>query len=249
MTTYEQYRRVRREFMGRDPVFDVRPGTSDVDSVNEVFDHNSYRSRKHGLAVESGETWLDLGANIGAFSVLAVRLGAHVHAYEADATNAALTAHNLDRNTLTAAQHQVHHAAVVADDDARPTVTLHTNSTPLGLRRHSIVRRREASTPVAVPAVRFGDAVARAGATAAKLNIEGAEIALLQAAIPRGLHGLTKLAVEWSFDVDPRLATLKAVVSGLERAGYYVGLSKRVDWTKPTWDHYPPNIFLYVRKL
>lgn len=50
------------------PVF-YRPGTSDERVLTEVVDKHCYRRSRIGFDVEQGETWLDLGANIGAFAV------------------------------------------------------------------------------------------------------------------------------------------------------------------------------------
>lgn len=233
----------RKEFGDAQPVFHVRPDTSDPKSVDEVFKNNSYR-KKH-FTIEPGERWVDMGANIGAFSVLAVRLGADLKAsYEADATNVGLAAHNIEIN---GAMPRVIHAAIVPDSHRGDTITLHTNSEPLSLRRHSILKARKKSTPVQVRAVRFSDAVREAGADCIKMNIEGAEIPILAEA--SGFAGLRKLVFEWSFDVERSIPKFKAMLDKLKLQFNDVQLSKgNIPWGLPTYDFFPPNVFVYAMR-
>jgi FkbM family methyltransferase len=62
-----------------------RPGTSDEGVLPEVIDRHCYARRSAGFDVLPGETWLDLGANIGAFVLYARLHGAkRVDCYEPD---------------------------------------------------------------------------------------------------------------------------------------------------------------------
>lgn len=62
----------------------ARPGTTDAGVIDEVFRMDSYRL--NGIRLD-GATVLDVGANIGAFSLRAASLGARVIAVEPEAAN------------------------------------------------------------------------------------------------------------------------------------------------------------------
>lgn len=220
------------------PTYRVRPGTSDWKAVREVWERNAYLRR--GVAVQQGETWLDAGANMGAFADLAARAGAaKVIAYECESSNALLA-------TINNAQHsgvRVERAALVADSLAG-TITLHVNSGALALRRHSVVRARRASEPQQVPAHGISAVMDEHRFDGAKLNIEGAEIAILTTwTPPKHLRALT---VEWSFDVDPLTATLGLALERLRSRYARVELSRKVDFSRADFPWFPPQCYIYA---
>ena len=173
----------------------VREGTSDETAVDEVAVRRTYWRRD--FHVEPGERWLDAGANIGAFAVPAVAAGAEVVCYEPWAESADLVRRNLRENGLK--------ARVI-----EKAVALEAGVGRLGIAksvwRHSLLRTK--GPGCAVPVVSFADAIA--GMDCAKLDIEGAEIELLQRVESFG--SLRKLVFEWHFDyeraTDVYLATL-----------------------------------------
>lgn len=61
-----------------------RPDTSDERALIEVVDKGAYRRKKLGFDVQAGESWLDLGANIGSFAVYCRTRGAMAECYEPD---------------------------------------------------------------------------------------------------------------------------------------------------------------------
>lgn len=223
------------------PAYTVRPETSDWKAIREVWERNAYVRR--GIAPGPGEMWLDGGANMGAFADLAARCGADVIAYEAEPTNADLAALNTAGRSV-----EVRQAALVCDA-LEGSATLHVNSTPLGLRRHSLVKARRSSVPLTVPAHSATRVIAESGVVGAKLNIEGAEIALLSTWTPPAC--LRALAVEWSFDVDPSIAVLTATLARLEAAGFQVSTSRKVPEGIAAWppEWFPPQLYIYAVRL
>jgi FkbM family methyltransferase len=216
--------------------FWTRPGTSDAKAVQETVERNTYLKR--GILVLPGSRWLDLGANVGGFSKLVMASGAsRVDAYEAAPSN-------LDILRANVAEYRgrafVHHGAIVDDSYEEDHVTLHVGQKPLQQRRHSILKDRRGSVPVKVPAVRFSSLALNANI---KLNVEGCEIGILTR-LDRPLFN--QLACEWSFDIDPKIATLAAVMEKLR--GWYrrVELSKRIDWSQQEYRWFPPNVFIYA---
>jgi FkbM family methyltransferase len=78
-------------------VFEPRPGTTDAEVIGEVWTRNDYRVRPEGF---SGTVCLDVGANCGAFSVLAAKAGARVIAVEPEPQNRARLLHHLALNRV-----------------------------------------------------------------------------------------------------------------------------------------------------
>jgi hypothetical protein len=76
----------------------IRKGTTDEKVIIEVFKTNVYEKPKVGFYIEAGDRWLDLGGNIGTFSMLALaRNGAKVVTYEPEPENMSLLKKNLEQ--------------------------------------------------------------------------------------------------------------------------------------------------------
>lgn len=180
------------------------------------------------LAFEAGTASpriLDCGANVGLAALWLKRRypGARITAYEADPALAAMCARNLARNG--AADVELIAAAVWREAG---TVAFRCEGADSGA-----VEVVAADTPGAVervPAVRLRDVVAREPVDLLKLDIEGAELAVLEDlagcwASIRAIH----LEVH---DFDPRLRRLPRCLLLLEQAGYVVALD---DLFPATW--------------
>ncbi len=69
------------------PIF-YRENTTDLNCLIEVVEKADYRHRPLGFDVNPGETWLDLGGNIGAFAIYAYKNRVkEVVSYESDVEN------------------------------------------------------------------------------------------------------------------------------------------------------------------
>lgn len=79
--------------------FKIRTGTTDIKAVDEVVQRKAYM-RKDAVVFREGDMWLDLGANIGAFTVMAANAGCHVAAFEPERSNIDLIHQNLTLNNL-----------------------------------------------------------------------------------------------------------------------------------------------------
>lgn len=94
--------------------FELAEGTTDAMAVREVWENDDYLLRPEDVR---GRVVVDVGANVGAFSVLAARMGAkRVHAYEPHPANAATLRANIESNRATVVT--VHELAVAEDDAA-----------------------------------------------------------------------------------------------------------------------------------
>lgn len=171
--------------------FDVRPYSSDEKAIQEVVVEGCYR-RKY-FNVEAGERWLDLGANIGAFSCYALSRGASVWAYEPEPTNAQLLDNNISINgfsgfTLT-------RAAIVSDFVEERSVNLFLSDKHGAYWRSSLYNHHN-RRKITVPAVRISSILG--GIDCVKMDIEGAEIDILYNL--DDWQSVRKLVFEYHFD-------------------------------------------------
>lgn len=112
----------------------IRPDSSDIKSINEVVAKHSYE--KQGITLNAGDHWIDLGANIGAFTVLAASKGCQVTAYEPDPVSWRMTLENLKLNNLEA---QVINAGVTTTTSN--SETFYVNSARKNYWRNSLVKQ------------------------------------------------------------------------------------------------------------
>lgn len=132
-----------------------------------------------------GDTFLDFGANVGYFSLLAAgRVGSmgHVHAFEpVPSTAAALTA-NIERNDLGAVV-SVHQVAAW-DEDSTTTISV---GTEFQSGWSSLVHRPTDAASVEIETVeiaRYLETVGVGRVAACKIDVEGAEGRVLRALAP-----------------------------------------------------------------
>ena len=137
----------------------VRPGTLDEYVFKEI------RPSYNMLDIQEGDTVLDIGANIGAFSLYATQEGAKkVYSYEPDEDNFELLNVNSPNSVNT-------RCAVVGDDS--DYVYLYVNSKKnKGLHMTREVRGRDA---VKVLALKFDDIIQQTKPNKIKIDVEGAE--------------------------------------------------------------------------
>ena len=179
-----------------------RPGFSDLKTFEEVIGRKTYLKR--GLKIGAGEKWMDCGGNVGAFALLACKLGAEVTVYEPDPFNVDMIERNLKLNGFEATVKQ---AALVHDDRKSVTLFIGNNSQ---VWRNSIVRKWN-NKGIKVPCLNFDDEAK--GFDACKMDIEGAEMPILE----NTSATFKKLVYEWSFDIDPSLTRLWSVIDKQKR--------------------------------
>lgn len=199
--------------------FKVRPDTSDVKSIKEVVEDRGYRRvRPFQFDVEKGEAWIDLGANIGAFTAYALERGAKlVVAVEPDPESSELVKMNVER--YGEHRYEILHVAVVADD--RPTATLHQNTAHGNVWRNSIEREWKGGESCTVPCMHIATMLSAFSAetpVCIKMDIEGTEMPILEWLVehPEYFGRIQKLTFEWSFDVDPDLVRFRRVMTKLK---------------------------------
>ena len=181
--------------------FYARTGTSDEKTFKEVLVKNTYE--KKYFKIEEGEHWIDLGGNVGAFALNAIRKGATVEVYEPDPFNCKMIERNLVGNGYEA---DVFQKAVVANDVKEMTMYVGNN---MQVWRNSLYRNW-GNQSFKVPCVHFSEVIKKDSCV--KMDIEGAEMDILEnmEVFPR------KMVFEWSFDIDNDLNRYRAMVEKLK---------------------------------
>lgn len=169
--------------------FECRPDSSDRIVIDETWDENVYRLAPEDLL---NRTVVDLGANIGAFSIFAALSGAHgVYAYEPDPANRERLRLMIEANGLTG-EVSVFEEAVLAGD----VTEIGWYESRLGAEGSAQVARRE--TDITVPAVGLDEVVRRAGHVGVmKIDVEGAESKILTGAADETWERIDRIVMEF----------------------------------------------------
>jgi len=212
-------------------VFKCREGTSDKKTFDEVIVKETYKRKE--FEIQKGEHWVDLGGNVGAFTMYAISKGARVDVYEPDPLNCKMIEKNLEANGAKA---KVHNLAVISGNEKKLTMYIGNN---LQTWRNSLYKNW-GNQKIAVDCVHFSKVINRD--TLLKMDIEGAEMEILE--------GMTvfpkKMVFEWSFDIDPDIDRYRAIVEKL-KAKYKNVKAPSYDESVKVWPDswFPPCANVY----
>jgi FkbM family methyltransferase len=197
-----------------------REGTSDIKAIREacgnVIDQprrmSGYeRIRDPVLRIEEGDTWLDLGSQIGSFTLRAAKNGACVIAVEPEPQNAKLWRKNVRENKLAARAKLVQKACV---PDSRRTVTLNIATSTY---KHSLLDMAKGIGSVQVAAINLGSLLKQhPKVNAVKMDVEGSETVLLRSVSWKDT-GVEKLVFEYSFDHDQNLSHFYSLIDYMRK--------------------------------
>lgn len=213
--------------------FYYRPNTSDIKTIKEVVEGGCYE--KTYFKIENGEHWIDLGGNIGAFTLLAIYKGATVDVYEPDTEHCDLIKMNLELNGFKA---NIINKAVVVDDAEKLNLFIGRNGNTW---RNSLLKdwgfgKKEVETLSIDKIINKKHCI--------KIDIEGFEMPILEHLNQQ----FKKMVFEWSFDIDSSIDRYRAVCLKLEN-NY-----SKVHWGKIKEEHkewkkewFPPckTVFCY----
>lgn len=227
--------------------FAVRPDSSDVKSVDETWVKKAYQKPMMPFTINSGEKWLDLGANIGAFTCYAALKGCTVRAYEPQSDNCGMVGMNASLNGVENLV-EVIKAAVVPQSQHGQRMEFYESTNPASFRRHTLYgnylnsKRKKSITITEVYAVGFNSLV-RDGFNCIKMNIEGAEIPIISEMT--GNLGIKKMVFEYSFDMDNKISTYLSVINRLKGMFKVVKSSRTIPVHLETYPYYPPNTYIF----
>jgi FkbM family methyltransferase len=177
-----------------------RKETTDLNCLKEVLMQKCYQSKKHNFYVEKGEHWLDLGGNIGAFGLFVLSQGGQVSSYEPDNDNFELMKLNYLSNF------EIHRwvcvRKAVTNHSGAAQLTFWTGSKTSDRYRTSIFpnkRGRIVSLPNIYAGNIFGSAVVMSLFDGVKMDIEGAELGLIDSDL---IPDCKKLVMEYHITKD-----------------------------------------------
>ena len=218
----------------------IREDTTDIKVIDEVLKRNLYE--KQGLVIDGTDRWLDLGGNIGTFALLAMSRGAYVSTYEPEITNVNLLALNM-RSNFPDKPINIHQSTVSTSHEE--FTNLYLCKSNHNKYRHTIVpvRGRRA---VKVPNVHIKDVLSTDRYNAIKMDIEGAEIPILELLTPADYanFGIKKLVFEYSFDVDKSIPRFMNIINTLKQYFNQVIFTK-VKPDEAEYSHYPAMTIVY----
>jgi FkbM family methyltransferase len=227
--------------------FLVREGSSDIKSVDETWVRRAYRKPKLPFIITEGEKWLDLGANIGAFSCYAALKGCEVRAYEPQTDNCDMIKMNAELNGVSNLI-KIIKVAVVPQSQNGKLLRFYESTNPASYRRHTLYgnylnsNKKKKVKITTVNAEGFNGLVTE-GFNCIKMNIEGAEIPIITE-LENNL-GIKKLVFEYSFDMDKRISTYLTITEKLKKMFKVVKSSRTIPVHLEEYPYYPPNTYIF----
>ena len=195
--------------------FLVRPNTTDTKVIDEIIDRKSYQHKRLEFDMEPTDVWLDLGANIGVFTCLAIAKGGRSYGYEPDTENFAILKKNLERfkKEFKHVGSNVFKQGVSTESGK---VKLYLTKRPENKYRHTIIPVRGRKT-VEITVKTMDDILKKhPKINAVKMDIEGIEITILENFKAWKKNGIQKLVLEYSFDFDKSIPRFAKIIKTLK---------------------------------
>lgn len=188
--------------------FWCRPGSSDLMSVWDIFTSQKHSAYLKQFAIHPGDIVIDIGANIGVFSVQAAHAGAAVTAYEPIADTFRVLQTNAAANRLSASI-SAHRKGVALESGSRDIF--------LGNRNHSMScsfypHENTGADAIRIETIAFRDVLAaHRHIDLLKIDCEGAEFEFLAPGC--NLSNVDRIVLEYH-EIAPifRHETLDAVL-------------------------------------
>lgn len=170
---------------------------ADLAVCKEIFTKNAYQKPRLGFTIKPGETWIDCGANIGAFAVWAEKCkGAKVIGFEACEENTQIANHNLQSNGCKS---KVFTGFVKSKCEGKTKVGFNEKTPARSSLHHGNSSRL-------VQNISLNDAVEKFNPNGIKIDIEGGEFDILDNGL--NFNGVDSICIEYHFrfNKDTKLA-------------------------------------------
>lgn len=190
-----------------------RPHTTDEKVIQEVLKKKCYERKSLNFYIQPKERWLDVGANIGTFSLFCLSKGASVIAFEPEPENFDLLSQNLRRNACESVPATCFQEAVTLTRGTKP---LYLCKGDYNKYRHSLYPKRGRTTLI-VRTRSLPSILKQFTIDCLKIDIEGYEIDLLEGlSFQTHFKHIKKLVFEYSFDVDPSIPRFMKIIQKLK---------------------------------
>ena len=201
--------------------FDIhyRPNTTDDKVIIEVLKTNVYEKKKINFIINENETWLDLGGNIGIFSLLCLSKKANVITYEPEPENFNLLKQNIETNFPESNYKLIQEGVGILTDD----VQLYLCKGDYNKYRHTVYKKRGRES-ITIKIKSITDILQEHKIDCIKMDIEGAEIDILEFLKPDDYKnaGIKKMVFEYSFDIDKSIPRFLKIINKLKEYFYVV---------------------------
>ena len=208
----------------------VRPGTSDVRGsrgdtggvIHETLVKHVYENRNVPHMFGPDDVLLDLGANIGTVTATVLAVGGRVYAYEPEPENF----HMLERNirelnpAFVESNYELHNKGVNAES-GQCTLSLCKNNPTRKYNskyRHSIIIDHRSGNSVQIECVGIERLLLEVhpDVNAIKMDIEGAEVPILEIITEEMLVNVQKMVCEYTFDAYPSMEQFWSIIKRLK---------------------------------
>jgi FkbM family methyltransferase len=222
----------------------IREETTDPKVIIEVFTTNVYEKPKIDFYIEPQDKWLDLGGNIGTFSLLALSRGCSVVTCEPEPENVDILEKNLTLNFPGGAWEIIPMAVTTKRDNS---IDFYPCNGEYNKYRHTIYPKRGRSK-TSVPNIHIDDLLSGTYIDSIKIDIEGAEIDILEHLTPDDYakNGIRKMVFEYSFDVDSYIPRFLAIINKLRQYFSVVHYTK-VKENEEHYRYFPAATIVYCR--
>lgn len=208
--------------------FHYRPQTSDERCVVEVVDQETYAHNALGFRPHPGEHWLDLGANIGAFSFWCWLHGAKATAFEPDPLNFRILKLNVQQDGISCA---CHNEAVTVK--TAPKVVFYSGAGPGDFYRNTCI------PPPTIREMHDFDNLCikklKGPYDGIKMDIEGSEFPIIEQGL---IPPCNKLVLEYHLSIDPEMSHFRRRIKLLKKRFKTVYYIESMDQEYPD-DRYP----------
>lgn len=224
----------------------IREDTTDIKVIKEVLSANVYEKPKLDFYVQPGDRWLDLGGNIGTFALLVLSRGASVVTCEPEKDNIAILEKNLLHNFADVAGKMWQIVPSAVTPKRGTSIDLYLCKGDYNKYRHTIYHKRGRES-VKVKNMSIYTLLKKDKFNAIKIDIEGAEIDILEALKPSDYKGIEKMVFEYSFDIDPSIPRFLAIIKKLRKVFNVVHYTK-VKENELEYKHFPAMTMVYCLK-
>lgn len=222
-----------------------REGTTDEKVIPEVLKTNVYQSKKNDFYIESNDRWLDLGGNIGTFLLLCL---AHqvqfVISFEPEPENFSILKKNVLENFPKEKKHfRLEKKAIGLKEGSFP---LYLCKGDYNKYRHSMLPRKGRKS-IQVKVDPIAEIIEKYKIDCIKMDIEGAEIEILEKIPLKVLKPIKKLVFEYSFDFDKSIPRFLKIIEKLRKHFKVVSYSKVKDH-ELEYNYFPPCVNVFCKK-
>jgi FkbM family methyltransferase len=219
-----------------------RPDTTDVKVIEEVLKRGAYERKKINFGIEPMDVWLDCGANIGTFSLLCLSKKAKVIAFEPEPENFSILDKNIRLNDFQK-NAKIFPYGIFLENKSLPLYLCKGNYNKY---RHTLFPKRGRSA-IYIRVKSISEVLQKYPINCIKMDIEGAEIEILEHLKPSDYQKINKMVFEYSFDIDKSIPRFMKIINHLKTIFILVHYDK-VNPNESEYNYFPASTLVFCKK-